>query len=432
MSSNKQPISIAIIGAGIAGITLAIALSERNPEIELKIFESRLRFSEISAGVGFGPNAVKAMGLISPRITEAYNKVKTTNLWPDKSHVWCDIRSGDGCNAGELITEVASERGFTHCSASRAQFLQKLVELVPKSVEVQFGKRIIDVKEDGVDEIGKTRLRFEDGSEALVIAVVGCDGIRSACRRILLGEGDESTNAVYSGKYAYRKVVSMKKAIQAVGSEVQNRQIYLGHGGHILTFPILDGKALSIVAFKDADGIPWTHRQWVIPSSRDAILKDFKTWGEKATKLLELIEDPEKWALFDVVVPSTFSKEGFCILGDAAHASTPHLDAGAGFAIEDAYLLSGLMTPDLIKTTSDIKQAFRIYGEIRRPRCLELIDRSREQGSLFDLRKQQSESEVSRDELRTKLALNQQWVWDVDLEGMLDKAKEMFVAGRDE
>lgn len=287
MSSSK-PISIAIIGAGMAGVTLAIALSELNPNIRLTIFESRLRFSEISAGVGFGPNAIRAMNLISPKIAEAYSKVKMANLWPEKAHVWYDIRWGDGPKAGELITEVASEKGFTHCTASRAQFLEKLVELIPKGVEVQFGKRIIDVREDDECEFGKMRVRFEDGTDAHVDAVVGCDGIRSACRRILLGENDRSSNAVYSGKYAYRKVVEMKKAVRAVGPEVQNRQMYLGHGGHILTFPIRNGKALNIVAFKDAHGMPWTHRQWVIPSSREAILKDFKGWGEKPLQLLEV------------------------------------------------------------------------------------------------------------------------------------------------
>jgi hypothetical protein len=93
----------------------AIALSEHNPNIHLTIFESRLRFSEISAGVGFGPNAIKAMDLISPKITEAYNKVKTTNLWPEKANVWFDIRYGDGPKAGDLISEMTSMQLLRAC-----------------------------------------------------------------------------------------------------------------------------------------------------------------------------------------------------------------------------------------------------------------------------------------------------------------------------
>lgn len=280
--------SVAIIGAGIAGITLAIALSEKNPSLRLTIFESRLRFSEISAGVGFGPNAIKAMDLISPKMTEAYSKVKTTNLWPEKANTWFDIRYGDGPMAGDLIAEMKSQEGFMPCSASRAQFLEKLVELLPSSVDVKFGRRVVDVRDADENESGKMRVRFEDGTEAYADAVVGCDGIRSACRRILLGENDRSSNAVYSGKYAYRKVADMKKAVAAVGPEVQNREMFLGHRGHILTFPIRNGKALNMAVFRDAEGAPWTQRQWVVPSSKKAVLRDFEGWGSKAMKLLEV------------------------------------------------------------------------------------------------------------------------------------------------
>jgi len=118
----------------------------------------------------------------------------------------------------------------------------------------------------GKGGMGKTRIRFEDGTDAFADAVVGCDGIRSACRQILLGEDEKSAHAVYSGKYAYRKVVQMRKAIEAAGPDVENRQIYLGKGRHVLTFAIRGGQMLNIVAFKDGGGAPWTQRQWVVTS----------------------------------------------------------------------------------------------------------------------------------------------------------------------
>ena len=341
MASSSPPLSIAIIGAGIAGISLAIALSEHNPSFCLTIYESRPEFSEISAGVGFGPNALRAMSLISPKLISAYDQVKTPNQWPEKDHLWYDFRWSD---TGKLILQVESEKGFAHCNASRVHLLAKLVELVPSTVKLEFAKRVIDVQ---VDRTGKSRIMFEDGTDALADGVVGCDGIRSACRRILLGENQQSARAVYSGKYAYRKVVEMKKAIEAVGPEVENRQMYLGKGAHVLTFAIRGGKMLNVVAFKDGGGAPWTQRQWVIPSSREALLKDFEGCGDKATKILEvlaflfpftsiplsalsdytlqLIDEPDKWALFNHLPAPTYAKANLCILGDAAHASTPHL-----------------------------------------------------------------------------------------------------------
>ena len=277
--------SIAIIGAGIAGVTLAIALSKYNPDLNVSIYESRPAFSELAAGVGFGPNASKAMALISPKIVAAYDKVKTPNTWPEKDLIWYDIRYGEGSKAGELLGEFGSDKDYSHGGASRVHLLEGLVELIPASVKIHFGKKLKDVSED---EQGRMLVDFQDGTAAFADAVVGCDGIRSVCRRILLGEDDKSARAVYSGKYAYRKVVDMRKAVEAVGKEIENRTMYVGYGGHILSFPIKKGQALNMVIFRDAEGVPWTQRQWVVPSSRDDVMNDFKGWGVKPMRLLEV------------------------------------------------------------------------------------------------------------------------------------------------
>lgn len=143
-----------------------------------------------------------------------------------------------------------------------------------------------------------------------------------------------------------------------------------------------------------------------------------------------MIEDPDKWALFDTIPPETYAQDSFCILGDAAHATTPHLDAGAGFAIEDVHLLSGLLTPDLIESPSDIKHAFRAYDISRRPRCQELIEKSRLQGHLLDL--QQPEGIYDEKSLVGTLNYNQKWVWDTDLAANLQRARSLSKATRSE
>lgn len=228
------------------------------------------------------------MSLVTPDIVGIegiYDHVKTPNLDPEKRNVWYDVRHGDGDKAGELIREVPGEPGFVFCSLSRAKFLEGLVGLLDPRVKLNFGTRIIDIV-DGIDEhAGQSRLRFEDGTEAYADAIIGCDGIRSKCRELMFGE---KANAVYSGKYAYRKVVSMKKAITTVGPEMRNRQMFLGKGGHIVTQPIKNGDALNIVAFRDAKGEPWKQRVWVVPSDREAMLRDYEGWGKQAIKVLEV------------------------------------------------------------------------------------------------------------------------------------------------
>lgn len=129
LGSSNLPIAVAIIGAGIGGITMAIALSKHNPNLDASIFESRPTFSEIGAGIGkclllisqpstccaysipgFGPNAYQAMTLISPDWG-----VKSASSFPEKDNVWCGVRHDDGPKAGQLIAEMAASKGFYHC-----------------------------------------------------------------------------------------------------------------------------------------------------------------------------------------------------------------------------------------------------------------------------------------------------------------------------
>jgi len=361
-----------------------------------------------------------------------YDEIKTANKSPAKDNIWYDFRWGHdigGHKGGELITEVETVEGNVHGGGSRKAFLDGLVAVVPEGVTTQFGKKVVNVVGDGKG----VKIDFADGSEARADAVVGCDGIRSNARKVLLGDV-EAAKARYTGKYAYRKVVPMKKAVEAVGTEVENRQMYLGTGGHVLTFPIRNGVALNIVAFKNDDNSEgWEDKQWVLPSSREAVLKDFEGWHEKPTKILELIDEPDKWALFEHPACATYTHSTlpFCLLGDAAHATTPHLGAGAGFAIEDAYILSELLKSLDPKSlnAANLNKAMKAYDEVRRPRSQELVVRSRKQGMLLDMMTEDgSEVEDWQPKLISELVPSPYWVWGVDFADMLESGKRILKA----
>ncbi|KAJ0115603.1 hypothetical protein J7T55_010426 [Diaporthe amygdali] len=371
---------IAIIGAGIAGVTLSIAISKQNPSLKLTIFEQRPEFSEVGAGVGFGPNAVKAMSLISPELGEAYKNIVTLNGCKEKLNTDFDVFCGDGLEKGEFLGEVVAREE-------------------------------------------KMRVCFRDGTHVLVDAVIGCDGIRSECRKIILGCDHEFANAVYTGKFAYRAVLPMDKAVEAVGRIAENRRLITGHGRHILFFPIMKNHGLNIAAFvKAPDDEPWTDKRWALPATKEDVLRDFDGFHEDSYRLLEIIEKVDKWGLFNHLPAPTFVDESgkFCIMGDAAHASSPHCGAGAGFAIEDSYILSSMLREDFIKSPSDIQHAFRAFDAIRRPRSQELVWRSRRQGSLFCLQLCEAADMISDFES------NMSWVWDVDLDAMLRDAEAEF------
>lgn len=180
------------------------------------------------------------MQLIDPGIYQGFLKCATNNAWPERRKYWFSFRKAQDTSSkyGARFCDLECETG--QMSVHRARFLDELVALVPEEVS-HFGKKLENI-EDGEDHV---ILRFEDGTTAKHSAVIGCDGVKSRTREILLGKDHSATRPTFSGKYAYRGLIPMDDAATLMGDELaRNSQMYFGHGGHILTFPIEKGKTM--------------------------------------------------------------------------------------------------------------------------------------------------------------------------------------------
>ena len=192
--TSRQPIHIAIAGGGIAGFCLSIGLL-RYPHIQVHTYEPEAKFSEIGAGVAFGINAQRALWQLDPRIKPAYEKIGTTNVSSNvdeekgeltyfKVQLGMDQMDGKA-KAGDAICEVMCQGGFS--SVHRANFLDEMVALLPDGVRrnnVSFGHRVLDIREG--EERKGVLLSFANGKMATADALIGCDGIKSEIRKIVL------------------------------------------------------------------------------------------------------------------------------------------------------------------------------------------------------------------------------------------------------
>jgi len=160
---QECPFSVAIVGGGIAGLTLAIALLERN--IKVDIYEQAPAYGEIGAGVAFSPNAVHAMKVCSTGVYEAFAHVATKNQDVDKQNVWFDWLDGYNHNrerdgAGLQLFQLTNNLGGN--AVHRAHFLDAMVKLIPEQVS-HFHKHLESiVREDD----GKMTLHFQNGTTA--------------------------------------------------------------------------------------------------------------------------------------------------------------------------------------------------------------------------------------------------------------------------
>ncbi|KAF2633698.1 mannitol 1-phosphate dehydrogenase [Macroventuria anomochaeta] len=428
---NYAQIPIAIVGGGLGGLALAIGLLKYG--IQVHIYESAEAFSEIGAGVAFGINSITALHLIDPKLLEGYKKHATFNADHDRASTFMSFRWGidemkrDGHKAGDVMwnldddwrSERAEALGVrTRSCIHRARLLDELVALLPADV-TSFKKSFVTAEEQND---GSLKLRFADGTTASASALIGCDGIKSKVRELVCGSGVQAT---YAGEVAYRAMVPKTDAEKALGSDLAfNGHIYCGYGGYIVTYPVENCDFVNMVAIPHDSGETWTWSQneWTVPATADEIRQRFKGWYPSLIDIISEYSLPSKWALFDLQHDAPYYKSKICLLGDSAHATTPHLGAGAGMAMEDAYLLSNLIASN--GSVAHIENAFRAYDAVRRPRTQSCIEKSRNAAMVMDF----LEPEIVDDTTALKEALrtSYKWLWHEDLEAQLCKAKQFL------
>jgi salicylate hydroxylase len=420
----KKPFHIAVCGGGIGGLCMTIGLLHQN--ISCTLYEAAPAFAEIGGGVSFGPNAVRAMSLIDPDIQKGYDRSATSNGWPEKKKTWFDFRIGmeregwKGAAPAKEGTKIAQVNAgdMGQSSAHRAHFLDELVKLVPDGV-AKFGKRVENVEKKGE----KLQITFHGGTTAKADAVIGCDGVKSRTRQILLGEDHEAAHPLFSGVYAYRGLVQMEKAVGAVGDELaRNSQMYMGHRGHVLTFPIEKGDTMNVVAFQTERDGKWENEKWVLPVKKEDMLNDFDGWSDNVKHILSLMEKPDVWALFDHPPAPTYYKGRLALLGDAAHASTPHQGAGAGQAIEDVFVLSNLLGQ--VNAVADIEKAFHAYDAVRRPRSQKVVTTSRDAVKIYEFEDEKLGNNLNV--ITQTLKKRYDWIWNEDLHQQLKEAQNIM------
>lgn len=275
--------SIAIVGGGIGGVALAVGLRSRG--IPACIFEAGENFTELGAGIALGPNAIAALNLLYPAAGNVFDRLATKNGFSDEETTWINFRNGMG--EPNLIAKVQTKdaRKTGLSSVHRAKFLNGLAALIPREM-VRFSKRLAKVEDT---ENGRVRLLFEDGSQAIAAAVIGCDGVRSVVRQYVLNLPDQLDHVTYTKKYCYRGLVPMKTAIEKLGYEfANNSQMYLGPGGHILSYPIDNGETMNIIAFRDDPQDDWKHPTWVVKQRGDAMRAEFEGWGNPVRELVQV------------------------------------------------------------------------------------------------------------------------------------------------
>ncbi|KAF7975798.1 hypothetical protein HWV62_8475 [Athelia sp. TMB] len=279
----------------------------------------------------------------------------------------------------------------------RAHFQKAIIKNLPPTCTTHFGKRLVSYDDPSS---GPITLHFKDGTTAECDVLVGADGIKSVVRANMLAnlakEGKVSEaealapNPFWSGSVAYRGLIP-KETLEAKfpgHRALKDDIIYCGKDKHLIIFPISRGAHVNVVAFtsepsKEGTQYSANEKEWVADVPKEELLQAYAGWEPEVTALLECVDKPSKWAIHAVKPLSTFVSGRVALLGDSAHAMTPHLGSGAGQAIEDGYILSALLASPKC-TPSSLPRVLEIYDQVRRPKAKEVCELSRTNGAIYE------------------------------------------------
>ena len=363
--------TIVIAGAGIGGLTAALALAARG--FRIVVLEKAERLEEVGAGLQLSPNASRV--LVELGLTE---RLELRAVVPEAVSIM-SARAG-----GELLRmplgEAASLRaGAPYWVVHRADLQSALAGAVADhpDIDLKLGATFEDVAPHakGLTVVHRSgTIRRSD----LASALIGADGIWSTVRQHLFPE----VQPRFSGLIAWRGTLD---ATQLPKDYTARRvQLWMGPNAHLVAYPIAGGRQINVVAVLPGT---WNRPGWSTPGDPLEVMDAFAAprWPASARMMLATVESWRKWALFGVPDGCPWSKGPVALLGDSVHAMLPFAAQGAGMAIEDAAVLARRLSFEAAESTAGINAALTQYGRARQARVRRVQRTARQQGRIYHL-----------------------------------------------
>lgn len=240
------PITIGIIGGGIAGLALGAAL-HKHEHLDVQIYETVRFYPDYGAGLAMHKNAIGALELLHPELKRAYLSRALSTIDNDQLEQATQIHISSGKNQGARVAGLGKAAGRK--SIARYQLLQAFRELVPAE-RLHFEKKLVRVQQeaavgDGAEHIA---LAFDDGTTAKVDCLIGADGVHSFVRRYLLGPEHPATASKNHDRWClYPRTVPMANAQELVSRErLEQAFIACGPVGMVISMPMNRGTTLNV------------------------------------------------------------------------------------------------------------------------------------------------------------------------------------------
>ena len=329
--SALKNLHVVLIGAGIGGLTAAIALQRAG--FKVSVHEQAEELGEVGAGLTLAKNANKAMrslGLIEKleeigfRPEHSGSKDLITGIIHTRSSAPGDVRQ----DRGEIDPDPDARFWMYH----RADIHGLLAETVhvhdPDAIQLGHCFSSLTQDENGVE------VTFTNGETVRGDVAIGCDGNRSVVRQSLFG--DDKVD--FLGYVAWRGLVPLDAMPE--GTIDTDTSVFNGTHRSVVRYKIRGGKTINFAAY--AQKSDWVDEGWSVPASKDELVEEFSDTCEEVQQMIKHIpaETCFRWGMFGREPMKTWTVGRASLLGDAAHPMLPFLGQGAGMSIEDGVVLA--------------------------------------------------------------------------------------------
>ena len=314
---------VLIVGAGIGGLTAALAALRRGLDVE--VYEQAAELKEVGAGLQLSANGTRVfyeLG-VGERLKALSCEVggKEIRLW----------NTGETWKAFDLGRVSLERYGYPYFTVYRPDLLEVLVSAVGRE-RIHLGSKCVSFTQDE----NVVALELDGGRTVSGDCLIGADGVHSQVRQILFGRDQPQ----FTGIVVWRGIVPMEDLPGHMRRMVGSN--WVGPGAHVVHYPLRAGKVMNFVgALERSD---WQVESWSARGTTRELAADFKGWHDDIQALIRNIPVPYKWALMTRPPMERWTVGRVTLMGDACHSMVPFLAQGAVMAIEDGFILARALT----------------------------------------------------------------------------------------
>lgn len=359
MKTSTKQRTVLVIGGGIGGLAAALAMSRLG--IHVTVLEQADTIGEIGAGIQLAPNAFAALDALG-----AGDRARQRAVFTDKLVMMDAV---DGSEVGTFVVDEGFRHRFGNPYAviHRADIHGAILDGVRTSPLITL---ITSSRVEGmVQDDASVTVTDSQGRRYTADALIGCDGVKSVIREMLVGDA-----ARVSGHVVYRAVVPVEE--MPMDLRINAPVLWAGPDCHLVHYPLRNGEQYNlVVTFHSRDKETWGVRD----GSKEEVLSYFTGIGARPRQLLDAPKSWRRWSTADRDPIESWTRGRVTLLGDAAHPMLQYLAQGACMAIEDAVTLAAALE----RTGCDFDAAFSLYQKARIPRTARVVLSAREMGRLY-------------------------------------------------